>query len=129
MKSNKNNVIGTGFGPLVVRSAGIFSDLLIRFRFTLAVDSMELMKRIKLSDGTICKGSICDLILLMSDVILALTLGVLNKPANRCIAMLSAFFRLVQALIHSIHMIYSFLALRFRSNTGYFPYLNLACCR
>lgn len=129
MKSNKNNVIGTGIGPLVVRSAGFFSDLLLRFRFTLAVDSMVMMKRFRLSDGTLSKGSFCDLILFVSDVILALTLWVLYKPVNRCIALISIVLRLVQSLVHGVQMLCPFFAMKFRNNTGYYPNLNLACCR
>ena len=120
MKSNKNKVIVTGFGPLIVRLAGIFSNALIRFRIIMPVDSPDKAKRIMNSGGTFCKGSACDLILLTSDVILAVLLQVLDKPVNRCFALLSIFLRLVRAIIQGISRLYRFLFLRSYDYAGYF---------
>ena len=109
MKSNKNKVIITGFGPLIIRMASIFSNALIRFRITMQGYSQAKAKRIMNSKGTFCRGSACDLILLTSYVILALLLQVLDKPVNRCFALLSIFLRLVRAIIQVISMLYRFL--------------------
>jgi len=120
MKSNKNKVIITGFGPLIIRMAGIFANALIRFRSTKPGDSPVKVKRIMITGGTFCKGSACDLILLTSDVILALLLQVLDKLVNRCFELLSLFLRLLRAIIQGISMLYRFLFLRSYDYVGYF---------
>jgi len=120
MKSNKNKVIITGFGPLIIRMAGIFSNALIRFRITMSGDSPVKAKRIMNSGGTFCRGSACDLILLTSDVILALLLQVLNKPVNRCLALLSILLRMIRAIIQGISRLCRFLFLRSYDYAGYF---------
>ncbi len=88
MKSKNNTVSITGFGPLIIRLAGIFSNELIRFIFTLPGFSPAKAERIMSSKGIICKGSVCYLVLVISDVILAVALQVLNKPINRCLAII-----------------------------------------
>ncbi len=109
MKSKNNTVRITAVGPMIIRLAGIFSNVLFHFRFTMPEDSPLTAKIIVLSEGTVYKDSIYDLILLMADVILAMALQVLDKPVNRCFALLLIFLRLVRAIIQVISMLYRFL--------------------
>ncbi len=120
MKSKNNTVSITGFGPLIIRMAGIFSNVLFHFKFTMPEDSPLTAKIIVLSEGTVYKDSIYDLILLMADVILAMALQVLYKPVNRCFALLSIILRLVRTIIQGINMLYGFLFLRSYHYAGYF---------
>jgi len=120
MKSNKNKVIINGFGPLIVRMAGMFSTALIHFRITMSGVPPIKASRIINSKGIFCRGSACDLILLTSDVILALLLQVLNKPVNRCLALLSILLRMIRAIIQGISMLYRFLFLRSYDYAGNF---------
>lgn len=108
MKSNKNKVIITGVGPLMIRLAGIFSNALICLRIFMPGDSLAKAKSIMLFKETAHRGTACNLILLMSHVILTLALNILDKPVNRCFALLSAFVKLIRATIQGLNMLYRF---------------------
>ena len=120
MKSKNNTVMITAVGPMIIRMAGIFSNVLFHFRFTMPEDSPLTAKIIVLSEGTVYKDSIYDLILLIADVILAMALQVLYKPVNGCFALLSIILRLVRTIIRGISMLYRFLFLWPNGYSGYY---------
>jgi hypothetical protein len=120
MKSNKKKMVTAGLGLLIIRSAGIFSNVLIHFRYSLTGGSRGMEKRISNSNRKICSGSACDLILYTINVVLGLALRVIEKPVNRCFALLSAVFRIVRTIIQGSSMISRFLSFLSKSYTGSF---------
>lgn len=110
----------TGLGPLIIRSAGVFSKVLIRCKNTPTGNFCIHEKRMKLSGRTIGSLYACNLILFASEVISGLVIRVLTKPVNRCIASFSFLLRFVQSAIHGFGLVYRILVLQHRKKTGYF---------
>jgi hypothetical protein len=119
MKSNK--VIITGFSPLLIRVTGTISNALIPFRFAMTGVSSARETGIMLSRGANCTSSACHLFLVVSEVSVALGLHILYKPVNRCYAMLSGIFRIVQATIRGVNMLCRYVSPGTSIGPGYRP--------
>lgn len=94
-----------GSGYLVIIGAGIFAEFFIRSNLLVPGDAEATAHQIMESEGAFRLGITADLIMLLSDVLVAWALYVLLKPVNRNLSLLAAFFRLVHAAVYGINLL------------------------
>ncbi len=109
----------TGFGYLVIIIAGIFAEFFVRSRMVVPGDAAATANHIVASEELFRTSIVSDLIMLLSDVIVAWALYVLLKPVNKSLALLAAFFRLVHAAIYGINLLNLFFVLQLLSGNHY----------
>jgi len=112
MRTNTKDARTKGFGYLIITLAGAFAKVFIRLNLIVAGDSPSKTKMNMVSEWLFRRDSASDLIILMCDAMVALTLYVLLKPVNRVLFLLAAFFRLMHTAIHGINLLYRFLAMQ-----------------
>jgi hypothetical protein len=114
----------TGFGPMIIKSAGIFSQSLIRYKNALPGAGKAIETGMVPSSWTNGSFSACYLILFTLKVISGMAVQVLTKPLNRCLAILFSLVRVGKATLHSISKTYRFFGSGHRYKTGYFNFIN-----
>lgn len=108
-----------GFGYLIIIITGIFAEFFVRSGLIVPGDAAATANHILTYEGLFRISIASDLIMLISDVIVAWALYVLLKPVNRSLSLLAAFFRLVHAAIYGMNLLNLFFVLRLISRTGY----------
>ncbi len=78
-------------------------------------DAAATADSILASEGLFRASIAADLIMILSDVALALVFYVLLKPVSQALALLAAFFRLAQAAVLGINLLNLFIALQLLS--------------
>ena len=111
MDTNKKTARIAGFGYLIIILAGTFAKILYRSTLIVPGDSPTKTNSIMASEWPIRIDFASNLIVLMCDVVVALTLYVLLKPVNKSFVLLAAFFRLVHTAIYGINLLNRFIAL------------------
>lgn len=104
---------------LIIIASGLFSEMFVRSGLIVPGDAAATASNIASSEPLFRAGFAADLIMVVCDVGLALAFYVLLKPVNRSLALLAAFFRLVQASILGINLLNHFTALLLLSGTDY----------
>jgi hypothetical protein len=108
-----------GFGYLVIIITGIFAEFFVRSKMVVPGDAAATANHIVASEELFRTSIASDLIMLLSDVIVAWALYVLLKPVNKSLALLATFFRLVHAAIYGINLLNLFFVLQFLSGNQY----------
>jgi hypothetical protein len=109
-----------GFTFLLAIAIVVFSNYSINFRF-IVQDAAETARNI-IANQTLFRINIfCDLIYLITVIIVFTSLYGILKPMNRNLALVAAFCRLVYALMWSIIALNTFEALRLLCDTTYLP--------
>ena len=108
-----------GFLYLIIFVAGIFAEFFVRSSLIVPGDVTATANNIIASEGLFRMGIASDLIMIMSDVALALVFYVLLKPVSNALALLAAFFRLAQAAILGINLLNLFFVLQLLSGADY----------
>ncbi|HXV97680.1 MAG TPA: DUF4386 domain-containing protein [Anaerolineae bacterium] len=108
-----------GFLYLTIIIAGIFAEFFVRQSLIAPGDATATATNIMASEGLFRIGIAGDLIMIISDVALALVFYVLLKPVSNSLALLAAFFRLAQAAILGINLLNLFFVLQLLSGADY----------
>ncbi len=104
---------------LTIIIAGIFAEFFVRQSLLVPGDAVATAQNITAAEGLFRLGIAGDLIMILSDVALAVAFYVLLKPVSRGLALLAAFFRLGQAAILGINLLNLLLVLRLLSGAEY----------
>jgi hypothetical protein len=104
---------------LVIIVTGIFAEFFIRQSLKVPGDATATATNIMASEGLFRVGIAADLIMILSDVALALAFYVLLKPVSQPLSLLAALFRLGQATILGINLLNLFFALQLLSGADY----------
>jgi|SRR5664279_2502769 len=103
MKTNVQNYARlAGFLLLVTMAAGIFGELYVPSRLVVAGDATATARNITSGDFLFRLGFASYLVEAVCDVTLILAFYVLLKPADRNLALLSAFFGLISTALYAV---------------------------
>lgn len=112
MKRPKITTRTAGILYLVIIVSGIFAHFLVRGSLKVPGDVAATAANIAGSESLFRLGIAGDLVMIASDVALALLFFLLLEPVNRGLSLLAAFFRLGQATILGINLVNLFLVLQ-----------------
>lgn len=104
---------------LILIIAGIFAEFFVRSSLIVPGDAAATASQITASEGLFRFGIAADGIMIISDIALALIFYVLFKPVNTALALLAAFFRLIQAATLSVNLLNLFYPLQLLSGADY----------
>lgn len=117
--SQRNLARLVGLSWLVIIAAGIYAEVFVRARLIVPEDAAATAANITASTGLFRLSLLGDSVMLLADVSVALLLYVLLRPVSRGLALLAAFFRLVQASVLGVNLLTLFFALLLLSGAGY----------
>jgi hypothetical protein len=124
MGANSKTARVAGLLYLVIIVAGIFAFAFVRDSLVVPGDATVTADNITASEPLFRVGIASDLVMIISDVALALVLYALLKPVSNSLALLAAFFRLTQAAILGINLLNLFFALAFAKGADYLTALG-----
>jgi len=104
---------------LIIILSGLFSEMFVRSGLIVSGDALATARNIVANKALFRIGFVSDLVMVMSDVGVALLFYVLLKPVNKGLSMLAAFFRLGQATILGINLLNYFMPLLLLENAEY----------
>lgn len=123
LKEKKNmskiNARTAGVLYLIVIVSGLFSEMFVRSGIIIPGDASQTFQNIKENEFLFRIGFASDLIMVMSDVGLALLFYLLLKPVNQGLSLLAAFFRLGQATILGINLLNYFMPILIIENPDF----------
>jgi hypothetical protein len=114
-----------GFLYLVAMAISIFGEA-VRGRFILPHDAVQTAFRIAASEVLFRLSIAGDLIIYACDIVLFWGLYVILKRVNKDVALLAAFFRLVETAILGVTTLTAFIALRLLSGADYLRVVDTA---
>jgi len=94
-----------GSGYLVIILAGIFAEFIIRSNLIVPGDAAATAHQIIAKEGLFRLSIAGDLVMLLSDVMVACALYFLLKPVSRNLSLLAAFFRLVHSAVYGVNLL------------------------
>ncbi len=115
----KTNARMAGILYLVIIISGLFSEMFVRSGLISPEDAMATAQNISSNETLFRFGFFSDLLMVMSDVGVALLLYLLLKPVNKGLSMLASFFRLAQATVLGINLLNMYLPMLLLNNAGY----------
>ncbi|MFW6257322.1 MAG: DUF4386 domain-containing protein [Prolixibacteraceae bacterium] len=115
----KTNARTAGVLYLVIILSGLFSELFVRSGMIVPGDATATAENISANTFLFRIGFISDLIMVMSDVGVALLLYLLLKPVNNGLSLLAGFFRLAQATVLGINLLNFYLPLLLLGDNSY----------
>jgi len=107
-----------GFTFLFAIAIVVFSNYSVTFRF-IVPDAAETARNIIANQTLFRINIVCNLIYLVTVIVMFTSLYVILKPANKNLALTAAFFRLIYALIWGIIALNIFVALRLLGDATY----------
>jgi hypothetical protein len=119
VQTMKTNARTAGVLYLVIIISGLFSELFVRSGIIVPGDANATAGNIAANSFLFRIGFISDLIMVMSDVGVALLLYFVLKPVNKGLSMLAAFFRLAQATVLGINLLNFYLPLLLLGDANY----------
>ncbi len=96
---------------LIIIVSGLFSEMVVRSGIIVPDDIRATAENILAKETLFRIGFLSDLIMVMSDVGVALLFYLLFRHVNKGLSMLSAFFRLAQATVIGINLLNMFMPL------------------
>jgi hypothetical protein len=90
---------------LIIIVAGIFAEFFVRSSLIVPGDVTATANNIVAAEGLFRIGIASDLIMILSDIALALFFYILLKPVSNSLSLLAAFFRLAQAATLGINLL------------------------
>ena len=115
----KTNARAAGVLYLIIILTGLFSELIVRSGMIVPGDATATAENISANFFMFRIGFISDLIMVMSDVGVALLLYLVLKPVNNGLSMLAGFFRLAQATVLGINLLNFYLPLLLLGDGNY----------
>ena len=104
---------------LVIILTGLFSELFVRSGIIVPGDAAATANNIADKTFLYRIGFVSDLIMVMSDVGVALLFYLLLKHVNKGLSLLAAFFRLAQATVIGINLLNYFIPVLLVEKDGY----------
>lgn len=104
---------------LIIIVAGIFAEVFVRQSLIVPGDAAATAVNIMGAESLFRTQIAADLIMIISDIALALVFYVLFKAVSRSLSLLAAFFRLGQAAILGMNLLNLFFALQLLSGESY----------
>lgn len=124
MNADKKTARIAGVLYFIIIVSGIFAEFFVRQSLVVPGDATATATNIMASEGLFRVGIAGDLIMIMSDIALALAFYVLLKPVSNALSLLAAFFRLVQATILGVNLLNLFFVLQLLSGAETFATLS-----
>ena len=129
MNTNQKTARIAGLLYLMIFVGGIFAQFIVRQSLIVPGDGATTAENIRAAEAFFRLGIGGDLVMLLSDVALALVFFMLLKPVSNALSAMAALFRLMQAAIIGSSLINLFYALNLlqRADGGYeqlMRYLN-----
>lgn len=115
----KKNARIAGLLYLIIILSGLFSEMFVRSGIVVLNDASATATNIMENQTLFRIGFLSDLIMVMSDVGVALLLYLLLKPVNKGLSMLAAFFRLAQATVLGLNLLNVYLPLLLLNKAEY----------
>ncbi len=112
-----------GFTFLFAIAIVVFSNYSITFRF-IVPDAAETARNIIANQTLFRINIVCNLIYLVTLIVMFTSLYVILKPVNKNLALAAAFFRLIYALMWGIMALNTLGALRLLGDAAYLPVFN-----
>lgn len=119
MASSKTTARTAGLLYLAIIVSGIFAEFFVRSSLIVRGDAASTARNITASESLFRMGIASDLVMIVSDVALALLFYVLLKPVSKSLSLLAAFFRLAQAAVLGINLLALFFVLQLLSGAEY----------
>lgn len=120
MKSIQRNARFAGVLYLVITAAAILAHIYVPSIIVVPGDAAATANNMTESAALFRLGTVGgELVVLLSEVILAVVLYVLLKPVNKTLSLIAAASRLVMTTIHGINLINYFFAMLLVSGTSY----------
>jgi len=101
----KTNARIAGVLYLIIIVSGLFSEVFVRSGIIVSGDAAATAENIAANSFLFRIGFISDLVMVMSDLGVALFFYLLLKPVNQGLSMLAAFFRLAQATVIGLNLL------------------------
>ena len=105
IKQLKTNAHAAGAMYLLIIITGLFSELFVRSGIIVPGDAATTADNIASHSFLFRLGILSDLVMVMSDVAVALLFYLLLKPVNKGLSLLAAFFRLAQATVIGLNLL------------------------
>ena len=115
----KPNARSAGILYLIIIISGLFSEMFVRSGMIVPGDATATAANITNNSFLFRIGFISDLVMVMSDVGVALLFYLLLKPVNQGLSMLAALFRLAQATVIGINLLNFYLPLLLLDGSSY----------
>jgi hypothetical protein len=115
----KTNAHVAGVLYLTIILSGLFSELFVRSGIIVPGDAAATAANIAGNTFLFRIGFISDLVMVMSDVGVALLFYLLLKPVNMGLSMLAAFFRLTQATVIGLNLLNYYMPLLILGDNNY----------
>jgi hypothetical protein len=109
---------------LIIIITGLFSEMFVRSGIIVPGDATATAANIESNTFLFRIGFISDLIMVMSDVGVALFLYLVLKPVNNGLSLLASFFRLAQATVLGINLLNFYLPLLLLNGGDYLSSFN-----
>jgi len=104
---------------LIIIMSGIFAEFFVRQSLLVPGDAAATAANVAASGGLFRLGIAADLIMIISDVALAVLFYLLLKPVNKTLSLLAAFFRLTQAAVLAVNLLNLFFVLQLLGGADY----------
>ncbi len=108
----------TGFFYLLIILCGMFAEGAVRAQIIVPENGSETAANILAKQGLFRSGILADLVMIVCDVIVALGFFVLLKSVSSSLSLLATFFRLTQASILGLNLIFLWMALQTLTGNG-----------
>ena len=110
-----------GFTLLFAIAVVVFANYAISFRLIIPNNAVDTARNIMAHETLFRLNIVCNLIYLVTLIVMLSALYVILKPVNKTLALVAAFFRFVFALMWGVTAINSFGALRLLGDAAYLP--------
>lgn len=91
---------------LIITVAAVFAHFVIPDQFIVSGDAAVTVANIAADAATFRLGAVgSELVILLSEVVLAVVLYILLKPVNKTLALIAAVFRLAMTTIHGLNLL------------------------
>jgi hypothetical protein len=125
-RSQSKAAKGAGIAFLFAIALVVFSNFSINFRFIIPNKAAETARNIMDNQTLFHINIFCNLIYLITMIILFTSLYIILKPVNKNLALVAVFFRLIYALMWGIMALNTFSALRILGEASYLPVFKTA---
>lgn len=109
----------TGFLYLVIIVCGMFTEVMVRSKLIMPADAAATVTNITSNMMLFRAGFISDLIMVIADVMVAVTFYILLKPVNHALALIAALFRIMQSSILGMNLLNHFNAIILLGDENY----------
>ncbi|MDD5065783.1 MAG: DUF4386 domain-containing protein, partial [bacterium] len=103
--SQRKAALIAGLGLLIMTIAAIFADFNVFQKLIIPADANATINNIKANETLFRIGIGSFLIVIICDIIVAWALYIFLRPINKGLSMLTAWFRLVYAVIFSVALV------------------------